>query len=139
MAEEITGGREVNLWDGRQVYTLLKDRNARFPNRGIYRRQEVSHKELKQMARYDPIAGRILQWRDLQTDLNFLKRAAGKSRIHPRWNVMTRTSRITASHPAVQSVNKVTCRPLMRPGPGWVMIKADYKQIQMRILANLSQ
>jgi DNA polymerase-1 len=138
LVEEITGDAHVNLWDGGQVYTLLTDRNARFPNRGIYRREEVSHKELKQMARYDPIATRILQWRDLQTDLNFLKEAAGKSRVHPRWNVLTLTSRITASDPAVQSVNKVTCRPLVRPEPGWVMIKADYRQIQMRILANLS-
>jgi DNA polymerase-1 len=69
--------------------------------------------------------------------VNFLKVSAGKSRVHPRRNVMTRTARIAASHPAVQSVNKVTCRPLMRPGPEWVMIKADHKQIQMRILANL--
>jgi DNA polymerase I len=52
--------------------------------------------------------------------------------------MITKTSRITASNPAVQNVNKVTCRPLMRPEPGWVMIKADYKQIQMRILASLS-
>ena len=52
---------------------------------------------------------------------------------------MTKTSRIAASHPAVQNLNKVRCRPLMKPGPGWVMIKADYKQVQMRILANVTQ
>jgi DNA polymerase I len=70
--------------------------------------------------------------------LSFLKAAAGESRIHPRWNFMTKTSRITASNPAVQNVSKVRCRPLMRPETGWVMMKADYKQVQMRILANLS-
>jgi DNA polymerase-1 len=90
------------------------------------------------MAHGDDMAAKIMEWRDLQSDLAFLRQAAGKPRIHPDWNMLTKTSRFTASNPAVQNVNKVTCRPLMCPGPGWVMIQADYKQIQMRLLANFS-
>ena len=90
------------------------------------------------MACSSPMATQIVEWRDLQTDSSFLKAAAGQTRIHPKWSFMTKTSRITASNPAVQNVNKIRCRPLMRPGPGWVMIKADYRQIQMRLLANLT-
>lgn len=135
---DIAGGKKCNLWVGQDVYEILKENKARFPTRTIVRREEVTDDELKRMALYNPIASKIVTWRDLQTDLSFLEKAAGKSRIHPRWNMITKTSRITASDPAVQNVNKVTCRPLMRPEPGWVMIKADYKQIQMRILASLA-
>jgi DNA polymerase I-like protein with 3'-5' exonuclease and polymerase domains len=138
LADEITGSQELNLWDGSHVYALLKDREPKSLSRAARRTQEVSHSELKQIAYSSSVAAKIIKWRDLQTDLSFLKVAAGEARIHTRWNFMTKTSRITASNPPVQNVNKVRCRPLMRPGTGWVMIKADYKQVQMRILANLS-
>jgi DNA polymerase I len=138
LAEEITEGRDLNLWGGSHVYEILKDREPKSLSRAARRTQEVSHGELKQITYSSSVASKILEWRDLQTDLSFLKTAAGKSRIHPRWNFLTKTSRITAFNPAVQNVSKVRCRPLLRPGPGWTMIKADYKQVQMRVLANLS-
>ena len=138
LEDEITEGTDINLWDGSEVYVLLKDIEPKSLPRAAYRNKEVSHGDLKQIAYSSPVATRILEWRDLQTDLSFLKAAAGKSRIHPRWNFLTKTSRITASNPAVQNVNKTRCRPLMRPEPGWVMIKADYKQVQMRLLANMT-
>jgi DNA polymerase I len=138
LADEITEGRELILWDGSHIYILLKDREPKTLSRAARRTQEVSHGELKQIACSSAVAAKIIEWRDLQTDLSFLKAAAGESRIHPEWNFMTKTSRITASNPAVQNVSKVRCRPLMRPPVGWTMIKSDYKQVQMRILANLS-
>lgn len=138
LENEITGGAGINLWDGSALYRLLQEQKAVFPNRAVLRREEVTQDDLKKMASSNPVAAKILEWRDLHTDLSFLKVAAGKSRIHPRWNFLTKTSRITASNPAVQNVSKVRCRPLMRPGPGWTMIKADYKQVQMGLLANLS-
>jgi DNA polymerase I len=139
LADEVTGGADLNLWSGSHMYGLLKDRAQKSLSRAAHRIQEVSHAELKYMAASLPVAARILEWRDLQTDLNFLEAAAEKTRIYPRWNFITKTSRITASKPAVQNVNKLKCRPLMKPPSGWTMIKADYKQIQMRILTNLSQ
>ncbi|MFC1836049.1 DNA polymerase, partial [Thermodesulfobacteriota bacterium] len=138
LEDEITKGTDMNLWDGSDVYALLKDREPKSLPRSSHRPKEVSHSELKQISYSSPAAARILEWRDLQTDPSFLKTASGQSRIHPRWNFMTKTFRITASNPAVQNVNKVRCRPLMRPGPDWTMIKADYKQVEMRILANLT-
>lgn len=138
LADEITGGKDLNPWDGSHVYEILKDRESNALSRTARRTHEFSHAELKQIAYSSAVASKILEWRDLHTDLSFLKAAAGQSRIHPRWNFMTKTSRITASNPAVQNVNKVRCRPLMRPGHGLTLIKADYKQVQMRILANLS-
>jgi len=138
LSDEITGGKDTNLWDGLHVYDLLKDREPKSLSRSARRTQEVSHGELKQIAHSSSAAAKIIEWRDLQTDLSFLKAAAGQSRIHPRWSFLTKTSRITASDPAVQNVSKDRCRPLMITGQGWTMIEADYKQVQMRILANMS-
>ncbi len=99
LAEEITKGADLNLWNASHIYALLKDQHSKSLSRSVHRIQEVSHAELKYMAASIPAAARILEWRDLQTDLNFLKAAAGQSRIHPRWNLITKTSRITASNP----------------------------------------
>lgn len=47
--------------------------------------------------------------------------------------------RIYASSPPVQNIDKEKYRPLIVPAPGHVLLKADYKQLQMRLLANMSQ
>ncbi|MFC1835696.1 DNA polymerase [Thermodesulfobacteriota bacterium] len=138
LEDEIQGGEDLNLWDGSHVYDLFKDREPKSLFRPAHRSKEVPHSDLKQISHSSGLAARIIEWRDLQTDLSFLKAAAGKSRINPRWSFMTKTSRITASNPAVQNVTKIRCRPLMHPGPGWVMIKADYRQVQMRLLVNMT-
>lgn len=85
-----------------------------------------------------PLADQILEWRDIETDLNFLKSAAWAERVYPEWNVVSKTGRIHASNPAVQNVNKETCRPFMVPAEGCILLKADYKQMRMRLLANFS-
>ncbi len=133
--EEITGGEKVNLWNGREVYALLRHNNnkLRTPSR------EITAFDLRRMVLRDPLAAKILEWRDLQTDLSFLRTAAGTTRVHAEWNTMTSTGRIYASRPAVQNVDKEKYRPLLVPAPGHVLLKADYKQLQMRLLANMSQ
>jgi len=114
---EITGGEEVNLWRDDEVNKLWRRRRA--PDY--------------------PLLARIREWRDLQTDLQFLWVAARASRVHPEWNIRTKTSRIYARNPAVQNVSKETYRPLLIPSHGCTFLKADYKQLQMRLLANMSQ
>ena len=132
--QEITGGHKVHLWNGREVSKLLRQHNPalRMP-------RELTAFDLRRIALREPLAAKILEWRDLQTDLNFLRAAAGATRVHPQWNTMTSTCRIYASRPAVQNVDKEKYRPLMIPAPGHVLLKADYKQLQMRLLANMSQ
>jgi DNA polymerase I len=132
--EEITGGEKVNLWNGREVYDLLRQHNPllRIP-------KAMTASDLERIALREPLAAMILEWRDLQTDLSFLRAAAGAARVHAEWNTMTSTGRIYASRPAVQNVDKEKYRPLLVPAPGHVLLKADYKQLQMRLLANMSQ
>jgi len=54
---------------------------------------------------------------------------------------MTRTStgRIVASDPPVQNIDKKKYRPLLTDPPGRILIKADWKTCQARILAHLSK
>jgi len=133
--DAVARGEQVNLWNGREVYELLRRHNSRL----IMPSRDITAFDLRRAALRDPLAAMILEWRDLQTDLSFLRAAAGRTRIHPEWDTMTRTGRIYASHPAVQNVDKEKYRPLMVPAPGHVPLKADYKQLQMRLLANMSE
>jgi DNA polymerase-1 len=102
-------------------------------------KRDFTRDDLKRWARGYPVIAKILEWHDLQTDLQFLRAAATSTRIHPEWNVMTKTSRIYARNPAVQNISKDTCRPLLIPSHSCTFLKADYKQLQMRLLANMSQ
>jgi DNA polymerase I len=134
LAQEITGSPEAKLWNPELVYELLREHGIHFYSAD----KRVTHDELKKLALKYPLAAQILEWRDMETDLNFLKSAAWADRVYPEWNVISKTGRIHASNPAVQNVNKETCRPLMVPAEGCVHIKADYKQMQMRLLSNFS-
>ncbi len=81
----------------------------------------------------------ILDWRDLNKDIAFLRAVAGRHRIHPCWGqTRSATSRIYARNPAVQNTRR-DLRRLFVPAPGHVFLKADYSQAQMRIIAHLSQ
>jgi DNA polymerase I len=65
-------------------------------------------------------------------------RWAGRTRIHAvRGQTRSATSRIYARSPAVQNIRR-DLRHLFVPAPGYVLIKADYSQAQLRILAHLS-
>jgi DNA polymerase-1 len=134
LAQEIAGSPDAKLWNPQLVCELLRDHGIHFYSVD----KKVTHDELKNLALKYSLAAQILEWRDMETDLNFLKSAAWADRVYPEWNVMSRTGRIHASNPAVQNVNKETCRPLLIPSEGCVLLKADYKQMQMRLLANFS-
>ena len=90
---DITGGQKVNLWSWSEIYELLRSHDRRIN----LVKKEVTARYLESFAVKDPFAARILEWRDLHTDLNFLRTAAGARRVHPEWNTRTLTGRIYAS------------------------------------------
>jgi DNA polymerase I len=74
----------------------------------------------------------------MNQDVAFLHMAAGRQRVHPVWGqTRSGTSRIYARQPSVQNVSR-RLRHLLVPAPGHVLIKTDYSQAQLRILAHLS-
>jgi DNA polymerase I len=133
--DEITGDLAANLWRKDEVYELwVGHHGTPWPLR-----RNFTYDDLKRWGPDYPFLAKIVEWHDLQTDLDFLEAAAKSPRVHPEWNIRTKTSRIYARNPAVQNVSKETCRPLLIPSHGCTFLKADYKQLQMRLLANMSQ
>lgn len=71
----------------------------------------------------------FLEWRD------------SNDRLHPSINsLQARTARMSVSNPPLQQLpaSDVRIRRTFIADPGWVMISSDYKQVEMRVLAALS-
>ncbi|MBF1999698.1 MAG: DNA polymerase I [Synechococcales cyanobacterium M58_A2018_015] len=66
-------------------------------------------------------------------------------RVHTDFNqAITSTGRLSSSNPNLQNIPIRTAfsrqiRAAFVPEPGWLMVAADYSQIELRILAHLSQ
>jgi DNA polymerase I len=133
--------RSRNVFSPRKTYWYLHDSDVDFPE-GIGRGFQVDEEDLKELAEEHGIelAAQILRWRKLTRDVQFLEAGAGADRVHPVWR-MTRTStgRVVSSDPPVQNIDKKKYRPLLIAPPGRILVKADWKTCQARILAHLSR
>jgi DNA polymerase I-like protein with 3'-5' exonuclease and polymerase domains len=138
LEQRIKGGQEINLMSPSEVYHFLIRQGVRFKSDFVYPTRRVTTAALEEIAFVYPIVQDVLDWRGMVTDLAFLTKAAERERVHPTWQ-QTRagTSRIYARDPAVQNVSRAL-RHLFVPAEGMVLIKADYSQAQLRILAHLS-
>jgi DNA polymerase-1 len=63
-----------------------------------------------------------------------------KGRIHPNWKQLEATTgRMACSDPNIQQLPKEGYRAAIAPGEGKVLIKCDYSQIELRVLAEVTQ
>jgi DNA polymerase I len=135
----ITDGVPVDLSSDQEVFQFLVRKGVQFNNPFTYTIQRVNKAVLEEVALFYPRVQDILDWRQMSQDIAFLSMAEGKERVHPVWGqTRSGTSRIYARQPAVQNVSRRLRRYLFKPAPGHVLIKADYSQAQLRILAHLS-
>ena len=129
-----------NLFSASQTYWFLHDAGEEFPEE-IGRGFQIDEDDLKELAagHGSTLAEQILRWRKLKRDVGFLEKGATSERVHPLWR-MTRTStgRIVASDPPVQNIDKKKYRPLLIAPQGRILVQADWKTCQARILAHLS-
>lgn len=139
LEQEIAGGADVDLRSDRDVYRFLVTQGVHFMDPSVHQWRKVSNRILEETVPHYPWVQKILDYRGMSQDLSFLQLAAGRDRVQPVWGqTRSATSRIYARNPGVQNVSR-DLRHLLVAAPGHVLVKADYSQAQMRILAHLSQ
>jgi len=106
---------------------------------------------LRELAKYSPVAGKVLEYRRISklksnyTDAlpELINPKTG--RIHTSFNQAgTSTGRLSSSKPNLQNVPVKTpegrrIREAFIPEDGFVLLSADYSQIELRLLAHFSE
>ena len=128
--------------------TLKLDSKAKKTKTGQY----VTNEEvLEALRRKHPIVGKILDYRGLKkllsTYIDALPQLINKEtgHIHTSFNqTVTATGRLSSSNPNLQNIpvrdaQGKEVRKAFIPYPGQLFFSADYSQIELRIMAHLSQ
>ena len=139
-------GERVNLNSPKQLGELLFNRlGIPSPKKKISTNKEV----LEALADDYPICAKLLEYRKYQKlqstyiDALIPMRDA-EGRIHTRFDpVGTATGRISSAEPNLQNIPVRTelgkaIRGAFIARPGWVLVDADYSQIELRVLAHIS-
>jgi DNA polymerase-1 len=112
-------------------------------------RYEVSE-EILQPYKSNPVVAAVITWHKLEKLLNTYIRvlpniADERSRVHTRFNpVQAATGRLSSRSPNLQNIPKRTkegeqIRRAFIASPGWVLVSADFSQIEMVWAAHRSQ
>ena len=139
-------GERINLNSPKQLGELLFDKlGIPSPKKKISTNAEV----LEQLADDYPICGKVLEYRKYQklesTYIDALIPMRDENgRIHTRFDqVGTATGRISSAEPNLQNIPVRTelgkaIRGAFVARPGWLLVDADYSQIELRVLAHMS-
>ncbi len=150
-------GEELNLSSPRQVAALLFDKlelhkkaNVRI-KRTAGGAASADADVLAELAPHHPLPAKLLEHRALEKLVGtysdalvaLIDRRTG--RVHTSFNqAVTATGRLSSSDPNLQNIPVRTAEGrLIRSAfvagePGWLLLSADYSQVELRILAHLS-
>lgn len=145
-------GQEFNISSPKQLgdilFTKLRlDDNARMTKTKQYRTDE---EVLQRLTSKHPVVGRVLEYRGLKklltTYVESLPELVDKKtgRIHTTYNqAVTSTGRLSSTNPNLQNIpvrdaEGREIRKAFIPAPGMIFLSADYSQIELRIMAHLS-
>ena len=149
---QMAGDPTLNILSPKQVGVVLfeklkLDPKARKPKSGAWPTDEQT---LQRLSDRSPIIDAILDYRGLRKLLStYIEPFAGyisptDGRVHTTFNqALTATGRLSSSNPNLQNIPIRTeegreIRKAFVPGePGWVMMSADYSQIELRLMAHL--
>ena len=146
-------GEEFNLSSPKQLSVILFEKlnlnrkKSRKTKTGYSTNQAV----LEKLKGDHPIIERILEYRTLaklkSTYVDAIPNLVRKDtqRVHTNFNqAVTATGRLSSSNPNLQNIPIRTefsrqIRKAFLPKKDWLLVAADYSQIELRILAHLSQ
>ena len=143
-------GTTFNIRSAQQLGDVLfKTLNLPSPRKTKGGQASTSQQTLEKLAGRHAVVDSILQFRKLEkmrsTYLDPLPRLVdGQGRIHTTFNQKaTATGRLSSSNPNLQNIPVRTeqgreIRRAFIPRPGWVLLDADYSQIELRLMAHFS-
>lgn len=143
-------GRPFNINSPQQLAEILyEDLQLPKGRKGSSGQYSTAADELERLKGSHDIIGNILDYREFSklrgTFLEGLKKEIAKDgRVHTSYNqTIVATGRLSSSNPNLQNIPIRTdrgsqIRELFIAPPGYVLIGADYSQIELRLLAHLS-
>ena len=144
-----SAGTEFNINSPKQLGKVLFE-DLGLPVKKKTKSGYSTNAEVLESLRYEhPVVEMVLQYRTL-SKLNstycegLLKVIADDGRIHSSFNqTETRTGRISSTEPNLQNIPVRTelgreMRKFFCAREGWVLVDADYSQIELRVLAHIS-
>ncbi len=146
------GGEEFNLGSPKQLSELLFEKLGLNPKKSRKTKTGYSTdaKVLDKLKGDHPVINSILDYRTLaklkSTYVDALPKLVVNQthRVHTNFNqTVTATGRLSSSNPNLQNIPIRTefsrkIRQAFLPETGWLLVSADYSQIELRILAHLS-
>ena len=150
----LAGEPELNVSSPKQVGDVLFDKlkldpKAKKSSRGSYSTDETT---LSALADRHPVVNRILEFRAVKKLLStYIEPFPGyvspvDGRVHTTFNqALTATGRLSSSNPNLQNIpvrterGKEIRKAFVAGAPDGCIVSADYSQIELRIMAHLSQ
>lgn len=142
-------GGPFNINSTRQLGELLFEKLGLPPEKKTKTGYSTNAEILEKLADRHPIVPAILDYRML-TKLRstyaegLLKEVREDGRIHTTFqNMVTATGRLSSTEPNLQNIPVRTelgseIRKMFVTRPGWVLVDADYSQIELRVLAHIA-
>jgi len=139
---EATGG--INLRSRPIMLEVLADRGLVLDNYNI--ESLLEYKATGEDSELVSLASVLLEYKKWDSALSrdFLKHVGRDGRVHASFNAQgARTFRFTSKEPNMLNVARpisddINFRHLFRARPGWVIVGADYSQIEFRIMAEVA-
>ncbi|MEA1950167.1 MAG: DNA polymerase I, partial [Planctomycetota bacterium] len=145
-------GREFNIASPKQLQEILFTEQGLSVIKKTKTGPSTDAEVLAELAKDHPLPAKIIEYRQYAKLKNTYVDALPEmihpdtGRVHASFNqVVTATGRLSSSDPNLQNIPVRTnegreIRSAFVPGePGWVLLAADYSQIELRVLAHFSQ
>ncbi|MGC8844914.1 MAG: DNA polymerase I, partial [Candidatus Hydrogenedens sp.] len=145
-------GMEFNINSPKQLQVVLFDKLGLKPIRKTKTGSSTDTEVLEELAMLHPLPAIIIEYRTLQKLLNTYIEALPKlvnpetGRIHTNFNqTVVATGRLSSSDPNLQNIpirteyGKRIREGFVATDTNWTLLSADYSQIELRILAHLSE